>query len=60
MVCLASIRGWSETTQWADVAGARRAGVRAILADGFYGDSVGMTVLEAAQEIVSRGGPAAD
>lgn len=36
----------------ADVEGARRAGIRAILADGSYCDSVGVTVLEAARLIV--------
>lgn len=37
----------------ADVEGARRAGIRAILADGAYADSVGVTVMEAARQIAS-------
>lgn len=37
----------------ADVSGAREAGIRAILADGIYEDSEGVTVLHAAQEIGS-------
>lgn len=36
----------------ADVEGARGAGIRALLADGDYPDSVGMTVLQAAQHII--------
>lgn len=39
----------------ADVEGARRAGFRALLADGDYPDSVGMTVLQAAQHIIESG-----
>lgn len=35
----------------ADVEGARAVGIRALLADGAYPDSIGMTVLEAAQHI---------
>lgn len=37
----------------ADVQGARNAGIQAILADGAYPDSTGMTVLEAARYIVA-------
>lgn len=37
----------------ADVEGARNAGIRAILADGAYPDSIGMTVLEAAHYVVT-------
>lgn len=37
----------------ADVQGARAAGIRAILADGAYADSVGVTVLEAARLITA-------
>jgi putative hydrolase of the HAD superfamily len=37
----------------ADVSGARQAGIRAILADGTYEDSVGVTVLQAPQQIRS-------
>lgn len=39
----------------ADIAGARRAGLRAILADGAYPDSAGVTVLAAARQIVANG-----
>jgi putative hydrolase of the HAD superfamily len=37
----------------ADIEGARAVGIRALLADGDYPDSVGMTVLEAAQHIAA-------
>lgn len=37
----------------ADISGARQAGIRAILADGIYEDAVGVTVLQAAQQIRS-------
>lgn len=40
----------------ADVEGAERVGIRALLADGIYPDSRGMTVLEAAQRIVTGSG----
>ncbi|WP_440334236.1 HAD-IA family hydrolase [Microbacterium sp.] len=36
----------------ADVEGARNVGIRALLADGPYPDSEGMTVLEAARHVV--------
>jgi putative hydrolase of the HAD superfamily len=37
----------------ADVAGARRAGIRALLADGIYPDSRGLTTLQAAHHIIT-------
>lgn len=40
----------------ADIQGAQRAGIRAILADGAYADARGVTVLQAAQQIVSAPG----
>lgn len=39
----------------ADVAGAEAAGIRAVLADGAYPDSVGLTVLQAAELVISAG-----
>ncbi|REJ05299.1 HAD family hydrolase [Microbacterium bovistercoris] len=39
----------------ADVAGAERAGIRALLADGVYPDSRGLTVLQAAHRITAPG-----
>ncbi|GAB3922691.1 hypothetical protein GCM10011575_43550 [Microlunatus endophyticus] len=40
----------------ADVQGARAVGIRAILADGAYADARGVTVVEAAHQIVGRSG----
>lgn len=37
----------------ADVEGARMAGLSAILADGIYADAIGVTVLQAAEQIVA-------
>jgi putative hydrolase of the HAD superfamily len=39
----------------ADVAGAESVGIRAVLADGVYPDSRGMTVLEAADHVCRLG-----